>query len=405
MAAVQWVIGVGCGGLMRILFISPACLPAWEWGGAISADWAMIRGLTQGGVQVTVATTSATPNGQAEVPRERLEEGIRVLSASVVGGGRWRGANRYSISLSQVACVAQELPRCDLVHFSAIWAPTYPLISGLCRSLSKPYVVTPHGMLQAYSLAQRRLKKSLYLRLVGRRYLQGAAAVHYTSAQELEEIPGWLQDARNAVVVPNAIEILEEGDGQRFRDSVGATDRELLLGMVGRIHQKKGFDVILPALAAASSPAPARLVVVGPDEGHLAAVQQSMRALGLQRRVTLTGALQGQDLADAYAGLDALVLPSYSENFGMVVVEAAAQGTPVFVSEEVGLRRWVTGHDVGEVLPLERRAWIDLLERLDRAYLDRWRRDLLREEARTSFSISSVGRQMVDVYERLTMAR
>ena len=394
--------GIGLGVDVRVLFISPACQPAWEWGGAISADWALIRGLRQEGAQITVATTSATPDGQAVVPRVRVEEGIRILSSSVVGGERWRAANRCGISLSQLALAARELTRCDLVHFSAIWAPTYPVISALCRGLGKPYVVTPHGMLLEYSLAQRRRKKSLYLRLVGRRYLLGAGAVHYTSSQELEAAPGWLREAPNSVIVPNAVSATVDGDGQRFRDRVGATDSELLLGMVGRIHDKKGFDVILPAMASAQSPSPARLVVVGPDEDHQATVQQTMGALGLDHRVTFTGNLQGQELADAYAGLDALVLPSYGENFGMVVVESVAQGTPAFVSESVGLGSWVTDHDVGEVLPLQRQAWVGLLERLDRGRVQRrWQRRRLKGEARASFSTAEVGRQMTEVYERL----
>ena len=241
---------------------------------------------------------------------------------------------------------------------------------------------------------------------MGRRDLLGAAAIHFTAPQEVETAPVWLRDAGNSVIVPNAVEISHDGEGQRFRQKIGAAGDETLLGMVGRIHKKKGFDMILPAMAAARAKGPSRLVVVGPDEGgYLNEVEQMIRAHELSDRVTFTGMLGGQELADAYAGLDALVLPSYEENFGMVVVEAAAQGTPVIVSEPVGLRDWVAERGVGEVLPMDPKEWIAFLERVSREYIrDNWQQNELREEARERFSLSSVGRQMAETYERLAQS-
>ena len=387
---------------MRVLFVVPAFQPAWQWGGTITADWSMVRGVAQAGVQITVATTDAVPDGRLQVPRERTEQGIKILPTGVFGGGRLRAANRFGISASHFALAVSMMPRFALIHFGAFWMPTWPPLFALCRLMGKPYVITPHGMLEEYSLSQKQGKKELFIKLFARRDLLGAAAIHFTAAQERQNAPACQQDAGNSVIVPNAVEIAHDGEGERFRQKIGASPEETVLGMVGRIHHKKGFDVILPAMGAAREGASPRRVVVGPDEGYKDQVEQMIAANGLAGRVTFTGMLKGQDLADAYAGLDALVLPSYEENFGMVVVEAVAQGTPAIISEPVGLRHWVAERGVGEVLPMEHQAWVEMLERVDREYIRAsWQQKELREEARNRFSLASVGRQMVDAYERL----
>ena len=85
----------------------------------------------------------------------------------------------------------------------------------------------------------------------------------------------------------------------------------------------------------------------------------------------------------------------------MVVVEAAAQGTPVMISEEVGLRHWVEQREVGRVLPLSLHPWIDLVEQINAEYIrGHWQPNTLKEEAREGFSLSAVGRQMARAYER-----
>ena len=391
---------------MRVLLVSGHFQPAWEWGGVVSTTWELSRALVQAGVEVTVLATDAAMQPPAQpTPVDRVEEGVRIVTCRVLGGRCLGMANRMAISPETLWRAARWVRWADLVHINGVWSPHVAQVWAVARLLRKPYLVSPHGNLERYSLGQSQLRKRIFMALYSRRILTGARAIHYTVHNEHHEAPAWLQPTP-AVVVPCVVKSLDPGDGARFRQRLGLDPGDRLLGMVGRIHKKKGFDMILPAMAAARAKGPSRLVVVGPDEGgYLNEVEQMIRAHELSDRVTFTGMLGGQELADAYAGLDALVLPSYEENFGMVVVEAAAQGTPVIVSEPVGLRDWVAERGVGEVLPMDPKEWIAFLERVSREYIrDNWQQNELREEARERFSLSSVGRQMAETYERLAQS-
>ena len=387
---------------MKVLFVSVHFQPAWAWGGTITANWNMLRGVARAGAEVTVVTTDAEPAGRLDVSPRRHQDGVEIVTEPIACGGRWGAANRHGVSPRFMARAAALMPRADLVHFDGFWGPALPPLFCWCRAWRKPYVITPHGNLEQYSLEQKRLKKTLFLNVVARPHLLGAAALHYTTLQEEHGSPAWLRPVPT-MIVPNAVQIPHDGQRARARQRLGLCDDEVVLGMVGRIHQKKGFNIILPALARARPAGPVRLLVVGPDEGgYQDQVRQLIASNGLGDRVTFTGLITGQDLADTYAGLDLLVLPSYEENFGMVVVEAVAQGTPVAVSEPVGLQHWVAERDVGQVLPLDEDAWVELLQGLTPAGLaSRWDRGSLGVEARERFSPAAVGQQMLEQYQRI----
>ena len=116
---------------------------------------------------------------------------------------------------------------------------------------------------------------------------------------------------------------------------------------LGRINWKKGLDRLLAAFARVDD---ARLVIAGNDEEqYRPALEERARQLGLADRVTFTGPVHGAGKAALLTGAQLLVLPSYSENFGNVVLEAMAAGRPVVVTPEVGLAPVVTSTGAGLV--------------------------------------------------------
>ena len=388
---------------MRVLLVSGHFQPAWEWGGVVSATWELSRALVQAGVQVTVLTTDGGMQPRAEpIPTEREEQGVRIVTCPVVGGHRWSVANRMAISATSLLRAVPLVREADLVHINGVWSPHVAQVWAMTRCMRRPYIVSPHGNLERYSLGQSQLRKRLFMALYSRRILTGAAAIHFTVQNEQHEAPGWLQ-SRPAVIVPCVVKSLARGDGARFRQrfSLGAEQR--VLGMVGRIHHKKGFDIMLPALARAETSPAARLVVVGPEEGdYLSEVKQMIRELALGDRVLFSGELHDQDLADAYAGFDLLMLPSYEENFGLVVAEAMMQGTPVAISEFVGSKDWVLEAGGGVVLPRELGSWVALLQSLEQpGLLDGWCSGDLARRTRDNFSLESVGQAMVQGYREI----
>jgi glycosyltransferase involved in cell wall biosynthesis len=173
---------------------------------------------------------------------------------------------------------------------------------------------------------------------------------------------------------------------------------------LGRLHPGKGLELLIPAFASIAGEVPrAVLVIAGPDSGGFRArVEQMVRDGGITDRVVFTGLLQGDDRAAALNEADLLALPSYHENFGMVVGEALAAGTPVLVSNQVNLHADVAAAGVGVVVPTEVPAVANALRRwlLDDT-LRRAAAERAAPFARDRFNWTQIGQRWVNHYARI----
>src|SRR5262249_53250347 len=113
-----------------------------------------------------------------------------------------------------------------------------------------------------------------------------------------------------------------------------------------------GLDILVPAFAKSASAQHAMLVIAGPDiDGYQATVEQLARDAGIADRVVFPGMIYGKDRAAALVDAHLFALTSYQENFGVVVIESLAVGTPVIISDQVNIHRQITESHAGEVLP------------------------------------------------------
>jgi glycosyltransferase involved in cell wall biosynthesis len=180
-----------------------------------------------------------------------------------------------------------------------------------------------------------RAAKSLWLSLVERRNLEGAAAVHFTSERERREAARFGYRFRREAVIANGVDL--PGDSPLAASASPAiagalADPRPYLLFLGRVSWKKGLDRIVRALPRVEG-----LRLAGNDEeGHWPSVAALVRRQGIEGRVTRVGMVRGDDKRLLLAGAVALVVPSYSENFGNVVLEAMAEGCPVVATPEVG---------------------------------------------------------------------
>ena len=219
-----------------------------------------------------------------------------------------------------------------------------------------PYFVYPHGMLdpwfkQAYP--SKHAKKWLYWMATERCVLRDAAAVLFTTREESRLAPQTfpLLQARHEVLgyglaLDEAARQAEATDFlQRFANLKG---RRLLL-FLGRLHPKKGCDLLIEAFAAVAQQDPRlHLVMAGPAPADLLAPLQSIvQSRGLADRVTFTGMLQGAEKWGALRAAEAFVLPSHQENFGVAAAEALAMGVPALLSTQVNIWREVVGDGAG----------------------------------------------------------
>ncbi len=213
----------------------------------------------------------------------------------------------------------------SIVHDHGLWLQSNHATARSSLLLHIPRVVSPRGMLSAWSLEHRGLKKKVAWGLFQRADLQSATAFHATSAQEAQEIRqlGFRQPIAviaNGVTLPQ--ELIKKPDRETF---------DVLF--LSRVHPKKGLLMLLDGWKKASLPDHWRLIIAGPDEGgHQREVEVHAANLGLQHKVRFHGDVPDSLKWDLYAEADLFVLPSHSENFGLVIAEALAAGLPVITT-------------------------------------------------------------------------
>ncbi len=243
----------------------------------------------------------------------------------------------------------------DLLHIHALWEEVQHVAASEARSRRLPYLFRPCGMLDPWSLSQGRLKKQFYMLWRLRSHLNHAAAIHYTAADE-QAAAAPLRLKAPGLVIPNGLDLEEFRDlparGTFRRSDERLGDRPLLLAL-SRIHQKKGFDILIPAFAKCETPG-AVLVIAGPDDvGYTPQVVAMAKLHGVLDRIVFTGLLDSRRRIEALVDADLLVLPSYQENFGVAVVEAAAAGLPVVISDRVAIHQEISDAGAGAVVGLD----------------------------------------------------
>ncbi|HTO02810.1 MAG TPA: glycosyltransferase [Opitutus sp.] len=246
----------------------------------------------------------------------------------------------------------------DAVFVHGLWQYHGRAVHAALRKSSTPYFVFPHGMLdpwfrQAYPL--KHVKKWLYWQLVERRVLRDAAAVFFTCDEERRLASKSFSPyacTERVVAYGTAAPAVDHGrQPDEWRESVPQLGDRPFWIFLGRIHPKKGVDVLLKAYGehAARFPEPPVLVLAGPcaDSAYRELLEKIVQRLPDGCRVMWTGMLEGARKWSALASAEVFVLPSHQENFGIAVVEALAVGTPVLISRKVNIWEEIESEGAG----------------------------------------------------------
>lgn len=315
---------------------------------------------------------------------------------------------RYTPAL--VPWLKANLSRFDVALVHGLWNYAPFGAARVLPGASFPYFVFVHGMLDPWFRRAHPLKhaaKHLFWALGEGRLLAKAKAVFFTSQEEMRLAAGAFpgHPYRGEVVGYGVVDPPPAAADQTdaFRAAVPALGNRPFLLFLGRIHPKKGCDLLIEAFARVAAAAP-DLVIAGPDH---AAWQPALAALaarhGVGGRVHWAGPLYGPTKWGALRAAEAFVLPSHQENFGIAVAEALACGTPVLISDKVNIWRDVADAGAGFVEPDTVEGTATLLRRW--LELARDERSAVRRSARALFERRfDVTRTAPELVERMRQA-
>jgi glycosyltransferase involved in cell wall biosynthesis len=385
---------------LKILHVVPTYVSAWRHGGPIQAVHGLAKALVGLGHRVAVVTTNVHADDVLQVPVDRpvSVDGVEVRYFPV----RWPRRLYRSPAIGRA--LAEGVRHFDIVHVHSLFLWPCASAARAAQRSNVPYVVAPRGMLVKQLLNRRgRLRKLLWLQLVERRNLARAAALHVLTSLEAEDAKQFAFRLPRIVVVPNGVDEMPYA-GEDAAALSPHIHRVLEGGpyflYLGRITWKKGLDRLLRALALCPE---VNLAVAGNDEESLqGGLEQLTREFGVAHRVVFLGPVRGPDKGALLHHAVGLVLPSLSDNFANVVLEAMAAGCPVVVTPQVGLAPAVQEAGAGLVAEGDPetlgKALRELLENPDlRATMGRNGCAI----ARQRFAWPVVARQMATVYEEI----
>ena len=376
---------------MRLLHVVPTYLPATRYGGPIYAVHGLCRALAARGHDVDVFTTNVDGDRESDVsvgvPVDLDGVHVRYFGSSF---------RRLYVSAAMRAALDASIAGYDAVHLHSVFLwPTYAAARAAARH-GVPYIVSPRGMLVPELVARKsRIAKKLWIRAVERRTFANAASVHFTAQVEWADARRMGIPLPDPIVVPNGIELPPAGSTPRLPDT---------LLFLGRINWKKGLEFLLDAIKDVAG---VKVVIAGNDEEELTPkLRAQAQRNGVADRVDFRGPVSGAAKEELLRTATALVLPSLSENFGNVVLEAMAVEMPVIVTPEVGLAADVESAGAGIVTSNAPDAFAAAIRRLlgdsdARSAMGTHGRELVRSR----FTWDRVAAEMEQHYARIAAGR
>ncbi|MFY7787569.1 MAG: XrtY-associated glycosyltransferase XYAG1, partial [Thermoflexibacteraceae bacterium] len=339
---------------MKILHIIPSYKPAFIYGGTTVSVSALCENLAKAGHDLTVYTTTA--NGTTELPlynqTAAVLEGVKVFYFRRITKDHTHFSPELLINLWKNA------KKFEAVHIHSWWNLVAVFATLICWLKGIKPILAPRGMLSEYSFThENSLKKQLIHTFLGK-FLLSKTILHATASQELQEgqriIPMW-----KGFILPNILQL----PTQKNNNLPPTTTENFTILFLSRIDKKKGIEILLEALQQTTIPFHLDIIGSG-EENYIQYLKDLAAKRQIDHKITWHGRIEGDLRYDLYAKADVFVLPSYNENFANVVIEALSVGTPVIVSNRVGLADYVNQQQMGEVINLSADELQKALEKL-----------------------------------------
>jgi glycosyltransferase involved in cell wall biosynthesis len=387
---------------MKILHVIPSI--ALVRGGPSQVVFAMVKALRNQGIDAEIATTNDNGADLLDVPLGQLIEYQKVpvwffprFSPKI------NAIREFAFSAQLTTWLWQNINQYDVIHIHAIFS--YPSTMGMfiARLKNIPYICRPIGQLCQWSLQQGYRKKQIYLNLIEKSNIQHSKALHLTTEAEFQELKR-LNFKIDHFILPLGMSIAETivNAQQKLRDKLGIASDEAIILFMSRIHPKKGLDYLLQALAKLKT-YPFKLIIAGSGSPEYEIeIKKLITEIKLNDHIYFTGFVDGEIKNLLLQGSDLFALTSYSENFGIAVLEALAAGLPVLVTPGVALASLVENNQLGYVTSLEIEQIVLHLEQFlkDRT-MAKIMGDRSRKLVQERYSWEQIANRLIKIYQKI----
>jgi glycosyltransferase involved in cell wall biosynthesis len=326
----------------------------------------MARAQARSGNEVQIYTTNLDgfnePSASTELAVQRDGVGIRYFPI--------QHPRLLGTSMHLARGLIEKIPDVDIVHIHSLYMFHTAVSAFYCGKFQTPFVISPHGALDPYIYKRHRFRKMIIEVLFQNRVTRCASGIHFITEEERMLAKKYTYGTPG-FVVPLGLEI-DEYTNRPSKRTLFSRFPELngkkIILFLGRVNFKKGLDILVNAFAdVARERDDVHLLIAGPDDdGYGKRVTAWLKKEKVYTKTTLAGMLQGEEKLEALHYSSLFVLPSYSENFGIAILESMACGLPVIVSEKVNLWPVVVAAKAGHVAPCDAEAFsrkiLDILD-------------------------------------------
>jgi glycosyltransferase involved in cell wall biosynthesis len=376
---------------MNILHIVPSFYPATSFGGPIWSTYGLCNALArQNDIALRVLTSDTSgPSRHDRLSRDAIRADL-FPGYTVDFRHKWAAT---SIAPGFITELPRLLSWADVVHVTAVYSfPTIPTLAA-CRIAGKPLVWSPRGALQRWEHTRRRGLKEAWERTCLTILRGHPHAIHVTSPEEGKAAQTQIPNAP-IVEIPNGVDIPASLAARTWKP-----DGRTRILYLGRFDPIKGIENLIDAVALSKTPHLELALCGSGDATYTASLVQRIEEKRLSSIIKVVGFVEGAAKARAFEQSDICVLPSFSENFGMTVVESLSYGVPVIASrgtpwQELNTREagdWVAND------PDSLAQAIDSMAQKNLAVMGQRGRDWMCER----FDWNAVALRMSDVYRNL----